>query len=79
VIDGPRPHWFALAACAGCTDLFFPERGEPTKEAKKVCAECPVREPCLEYALANGEKHGVWGGTSERERRRMRVQRRRAS
>jgi WhiB family redox-sensing transcriptional regulator len=56
-------------------DLFFPERGASTKEAKAVCAACTVRETCLEYALAHGEKHGIWGGKSERERRRIRIAR----
>ena len=53
-------------------DLFFPERGASTKEAKEVCRGCVVREDCLEYALQNGEKFGIWGGMSERERRRIR-------
>ena len=56
-------------------DLFFPERGASTREAKEVCRGCVVREDCLEYALANGEKFGIWGGLSERERRRLRRQR----
>lgn len=59
-------------ACVGVDpDLFFPERGGSTREAKAVCRGCDVREPCLAYALRNGEKFGIWGGTSERERRRM--------
>lgn len=60
------------AACAGLTDLFFPERGESTREAKAVCRACPVKAECLEWALDAGEKHGIWGGLSERERRRVR-------
>ena len=56
-------------------DLFFPERGASTREAKEVCRACVVRQECLEYALANGEKFGIWGGMSERERRRVRRQR----
>ena len=56
-------------------DLFFPERGASTREAKEVCKGCVVRGECLEYALANGEKFGIWGGLSERERRRLRRQR----
>ena len=56
-------------------DLFFPERGASTREAKEVCKGCIVREDCLEYALANGEKFGIWGGLSERERRKLRRQR----
>ena len=53
-------------------DLFFPERGASTREAKSVCRACPVQQECLEFALSNGEKFGIWGGMSERERRRVR-------
>ncbi|MHB8439687.1 MAG: WhiB family transcriptional regulator [Acidimicrobiales bacterium] len=51
--------------------IFFPSDGLGVQAAQRVCAECPVKEPCLEYALANHVDHGVWGGTSERERRRL--------
>ena len=65
--------WQRQANCMGVDpDLFFPERGASTREAKEVCRGCVVREDCLEYALANGEKFGIWGGMSERERRRVR-------
>ena len=65
--------WQTRANCMGVDpDLFFPERGASTREAKEVCRGCGVREDCLEYALANGEKFGIWGGLSERERRRLR-------
>ncbi len=68
--------WQARANCLGVDpDLFFPERGASTREAKGVCAGCEVRVECLEYALQNGEKFGIWGGMSERERRRIRRQR----
>ena len=68
--------WQDYANCLGVDpDLFFPERGASTREAKEVCRGCVVREDCLEYALANGEKFGIWGGMSERERRRIRRQR----
>jgi WhiB family transcriptional regulator, redox-sensing transcriptional regulator len=68
--------WTAQAACLGCDpDLFFPSRGESCVEAKAVCRVCPVRVECLEFALATGEAHGIWGGASERERRRIRRQR----
>ena len=68
--------WQLSANCLGVDpDLFFPERGASTKEAKAVCQGCEVRVDCLEYALANGEKFGIWGGRSERERRRIRRQR----
>jgi WhiB family transcriptional regulator, redox-sensing transcriptional regulator len=68
--------WQDYANCLGVDpDLFFPERGASTREAKEVCRGCVVRDECLEYALANGEKFGIWGGMSERERRRIRRQR----
>lgn len=68
--------WQDYANCLGVDpDLFFPERGASTREAKEVCRGCVVREECLEYALSNGEKFGIWGGMSERERRRIRRQR----
>jgi len=65
--------WQVRANCMGVDpDLFFPERGSSTREAKEVCRGCVVREDCLEFAIANGEKFGIWGGMSERERRRVR-------
>ncbi len=73
-LDNTR--WQDYANCLGVDpDLFFPERGASTREAKEVCRSCVVREDCLEFALAIGEKHGIWGGMSERERRRLRRQR----
>ncbi|MDP8975419.1 MAG: WhiB family transcriptional regulator [Actinomycetota bacterium] len=69
----PERTWQRQANCMGVDpDLFFPERGASTREAKEVCRGCVVREDCLEYALANSEKFGIWGGLSERERRRIR-------
>ncbi|MEM9714671.1 MAG: WhiB family transcriptional regulator [Actinomycetota bacterium] len=71
-----QPGWWELSNCLGVDpDLFFPERGASTREAKEVCRGCVVREDCLEYALVNGEKFGIWGGMSERERRRIRRER----
>ncbi|MGF1596256.1 MAG: WhiB family transcriptional regulator [Acidimicrobiales bacterium] len=68
--------WQEYANCLGVDpDLFFPERGASTREAKEVCRGCVVQDDCLEFALANGEKFGIWGGMSERERRRIRRQR----
>ena len=69
--------WRDHANCRGLDpDLFYPERGASTREAKAVCQGCVVREECLEFALRRGEKFGIWGGTSERERRRIRKARR---
>jgi WhiB family redox-sensing transcriptional regulator len=67
------PEWMADGLCAQVDpELFFPEAGAPNREAKAVCAGCEVRSECLAYALAHRERFGVWGGTTERERRRMR-------
>ena len=64
--------WQASALCAQTDpEAFFPEQGGSTREAKKVCMDCDVRAECLEYALTNDEAHGVWGGLSERERRKL--------
>ncbi|HUY29361.1 MAG TPA: WhiB family transcriptional regulator [Acidimicrobiales bacterium] len=65
--------WQSRANCMGVDpELFFPERGSSTREAKEVCRGCVVQQDCLEFAIANGEKFGIWGGMSERERRRVR-------
>ena len=66
--------WRQHANCLGVDpDLFFPERGASTREAKEVCKGCAVREQCLAYALTRPlQKFGIWGGMSERERRRLR-------
>lgn len=53
-------------------DTFFPEKGGSTREAKRICSGCPVKTECLEYALENDERFGIWGGLSERERRKLR-------
>ena len=71
--SAPERTWQRQANCMGVDpDLFFPERGASTREAKEVCRGCVVREDCLEYAITNSEKFGIWGGLSERERRRIR-------
>ena len=63
--------WMLEARCLDADpEAFFPEKGGSTREAKRICAACPVREECLEYALENDERFGIWGGLSERERRR---------
>jgi WhiB family redox-sensing transcriptional regulator len=68
-----EPDWQEFALCAETDpEAFFPEKGGSTKNAKKVCAACPVRRECLEYALDHDERFGIWGGLSERERRRLR-------
>ena len=73
--------WRELGRCKGAEpSVFFPEDDEdPADEAKEICATCPVRETCLEHAVAVREKLGVWGGYTAKERRRLVRQRRRAS
>lgn len=68
-----RESWQAEGICrqVDIGDMWFPEKGGSTKEAKAVCAACPVAAQCLEYALSHEERFGVWGGFSERERRQM--------
>jgi WhiB family redox-sensing transcriptional regulator len=73
--------WQDGAACIGAdADLFFPPRGPKqhpfNTAARDICRTCPVQVECLEYALVENIQHGVWGGTSERERRRIRRERR---
>ena len=64
--------WQDRALCAQTDpEAFFPEKGGSTREAKKICLGCEVRTECLEYALAHDERFGIWGGLSERERRRI--------
>jgi WhiB family transcriptional regulator, redox-sensing transcriptional regulator len=66
--------WRNRAACRG-TDLavFFPGRGESAEPARQICARCPVRQPCLEFALSHGIVHGIWGGLTDRDRRALRT------
>ena len=72
--------WRDRAACRGVDpDVYYRVSEEDAGVAKAICAECPVRETCLEYALANRERDGVWGGATERERRRMIRQRRKSA
>ena len=67
---GQRPAWHDLARCAETDpEMFFPEKGESVRPAKRVCAGCEVQAECLQDALDHGERFGVWGGLSERERR----------
>jgi WhiB family redox-sensing transcriptional regulator len=69
-------HWQDDGNCAGANqDIFFPGRGEDFTAGKAVCEKCVVKEKCLEFAFKNGEKFGIWGGMTERERKRIRKQR----
>ena len=80
-VPGVRPNvddenplaWQSDSLCAQTDpEAFFPEKGGSTRDAKRICASCEVRSQCLEYALANDERFGIWGGLSERERRKLR-------
>jgi len=74
VLDGDAGElsWQERALCAQTDpEAFFPEKGGSTREAKKVCLTCDVRSECLEYALGHDERFGIWGGLSERERRKL--------
>ncbi|MCU1550183.1 MAG: whiB1 [Glaciihabitans sp.] len=65
--------WQSDSLCAQTDpEAFFPEKGGSTRDAKKICGSCEVRTRCLEYALENDERFGIWGGLSERERRKLR-------
>jgi WhiB family transcriptional regulator, redox-sensing transcriptional regulator len=65
--------WQGDALCSQTDpEAFFPEKGGSTRDAKKICSQCTVKSECLEYALKNDERFGIWGGLSERERRRLR-------
>ncbi|MGH3436879.1 MAG: WhiB family transcriptional regulator [Sciscionella sp.] len=64
--------WQEQALCAQTDpEAFFPEKGGSTRDAKRICSGCEVRSECLEYALAHDERFGIWGGLSERERRKL--------
>jgi WhiB family redox-sensing transcriptional regulator len=70
--DPDQQDWQERALCAQTDpEAFFPEKGGSTREAKRICSGCEVRAECLEYALAFDERFGIWGGLSERERRKL--------
>jgi WhiB family transcriptional regulator, redox-sensing transcriptional regulator len=73
LFDGAdEQEWQEHALCAQTDpEAFFPEKGGSTREAKRICQGCDVRAECLEYALAHDERFGIWGGLSERERRKL--------
>lgn len=72
VDDAAESGWQDRALCAQTDpEAFFPEKGGSTREAKRVCSRCDVRGDCLTFALGHDERFGIWGGLSERERRRL--------
>lgn len=69
---GLDPNWEDGALCSQTDpEAFFPEKGGSTREAKNICGRCEVKASCLEWALAYDERFGIWGGLSERERRKL--------
>ncbi|MCF7547207.1 WhiB family transcriptional regulator [Pseudonocardia sp. WMMC193] len=75
--EGGEEDWRDRGLCAQTDpEAFFPEKGGSTREAKRICTGCEVRAECLEYAMTRDERFGIWGGLSERERRRLRKSRR---
>ncbi|MFE9251397.1 WhiB family transcriptional regulator [Streptomyces sp. NPDC007088] len=74
IVATTEPGWQEGALCAQIgTEFFFPEPGSSVREAKRICRSCTIRRDCLEYALRQDERYGVWGGLSEKERKRLRV------
>jgi WhiB family transcriptional regulator, redox-sensing transcriptional regulator len=68
--------WTDRAACRGTdTEIFFPANPDEEAEALSICATCPVRAQCLDYAVRNRETYGIWGGTTPEQRRRIRRER----
>lgn len=66
------PEWTRKALCAEVDpEIFFPETGQKTTVVKNICKACVVKVECLEYSLQNKERFGIWGGLSERERRKI--------
>ena len=72
-ISNQRLAWADSGSCTNADpDLFFPQPGTDTSYARSICRGCPVRIQCLDYALQSGQKHGIWGGMTESQRRRLR-------
>jgi len=72
--EGAVSTWRLSAACAEIDpELWFPEQGQATHTARRICRRCEVRLPCLRYALRTRQQYGVWGGFSARQRSRMRL------
>jgi WhiB family redox-sensing transcriptional regulator len=72
--------WIDRAACRGAgPKTWFPHPSQPAAEAKRICAGCPVRGECLDYALENREEGGIWGGLNKHERKKVAAARRRAA
>lgn len=69
---GNAPDWQERSLCSQTDpEAFYPEKGGSTADAKRICSRCEVKSECLEYALTHDERFGIWGGLSERERRKL--------
>ncbi|MET9260378.1 WhiB family transcriptional regulator [Amycolatopsis sp. NPDC004079] len=69
---GQPEEWRKRSLCSQTDpDSFFPDKGGSTRPAKRICLGCQVKDDCLEYALVHDERFGIWGGLSERERRKL--------
>jgi WhiB family redox-sensing transcriptional regulator len=78
-ISAEQP-WLVFGACRDADpNLFFPSNREETEQALSICASCPVRPECLDYALEAGERFGIWGGLTEKRRRKLVLQARRSA
>lgn len=74
VTEDPDDDWREQALCAQTSpEAFYPEKGESARPARSVCARCPVTQTCLQWAMDHHEPHGIWGGLSTKERRRLRA------
>lgn len=80
LIPNTATTWQTDALCAQVdSSIFFPEKGESTRDAKTVCGSCPVKAQCLQFSLDNNIEHGVWGGVSPRDRAALKRRARRAA
>lgn len=71
-LDISGREWMEFASCTSADpDAWFPAKGSSTREAKRICSRCKVKSECLEYALVHDERFGIWGGRSDRERRKI--------
>ena len=76
IIEPQKLGWKEAGLCNQTDpEIFFPEKGGSTREAKRICRNCTVKEICLEHALETEERFGIWGGKSERERRAIKKKR----
>ncbi len=76
LVEQYQQEWWGDASCVGMDpNIFFPLKGKTAREAKEICEGCAAQSRCLDWALETDQKYGVWGGASERERRRIKKRR----